>query len=178
MSGYDDGFDIPAMLADRVLALVCELLPGGIREGNYFRAGSVYGEKGQSLVVCLAGPRRGRWRDYADVDVYGDLVDLIAFTKTNRDLKKAFAWAREWLGLPPLAVGFAPGVRSPATPRALPPVRLRPKPRPRRGGRARKPRCFAMMPRTASGRGGSGTRRGRSRPAMWSTAISKPARSI
>ena len=45
---------------------------------------------------------RGRWRDYADVDVYGDLVDLIAFTKTNRDLKKAFAWAREWLGLPPL----------------------------------------------------------------------------
>lgn len=29
MSGYDDGFDIPAMLAERVLALVCELLPGG-----------------------------------------------------------------------------------------------------------------------------------------------------
>ena len=105
MSGYDDGFDIPAMLADRVLALVCELLPGGIREGNYFRAGSVGGEQGQSLVVWLAGPRRGRWRDHADIDVYGDLVDLIAFTKTNRDLKKAFAWAREWLGLPPVGGG-------------------------------------------------------------------------
>ena len=173
MSGYDDGFDIPAMLADRVLALVGELLPGGIREGNYFRAGSVGGEQGQSLVVWLAGPRRGRWRDHADINVYGDLVDLIAFTKTNRDLKKAFAWAREWLDLPPAGGGVASDVLSPARP-----GRLRPKPRLRRGGRARKPRCFAMMPRTASARDGSGTGRGRSRRATWSTSISKPERSI
>ena len=165
------------MLADRVLALVSELLPGGIREGNYFRAGSVGGEQGQSLVVWLAGPRRGRWRDHADIDVYGDLVDLIAFTKTNRDLKKAFAWAREWLGLPPVGGGRSRQAcgRGDAE---VPLVRLRPKPRLRRGGRARKPRCFAMMPRTASARGGSGTRRGRSRPATRSTAISKPERSI
>jgi hypothetical protein len=106
VSAHDDGFDIPALLADRVLPLVCELLPGGIREGNFFRAGSVAGEKGQSLVVRLAGPLRGRWCDYADIDVFGDLVDLIAFTKTNRDIGKAFAWAREWLGLPPLGGGF------------------------------------------------------------------------
>ena len=94
-----DDVDVPRLLADRAEALVAELLPGGQRRGNWYRAGSIDGEAGQSLAVCLAGPRRGRWRDYADIDAYGDLVDLVAFTRTNRDLGAAFAWSREWLGL-------------------------------------------------------------------------------
>ena len=94
-----DDVDVPRLLADRAEALVAELLPGGKRHGHWYRAGSIAGEAGQSLAVCLVGPRRGRWRDYADIDMYGDLVDLVAFTRTNRDLKAAFAWSREWLGL-------------------------------------------------------------------------------
>ena len=65
--------DLSRLLAERVDAVVPELLPAARRHGRLWRAGSVWGEKGQSLAIERRGPRRGRWRDYADIDAHGDL---------------------------------------------------------------------------------------------------------
>lgn len=75
MCKYDIS-EIAGMLAKRVDA-VCEwLLPNGKREGREWRAGSIYGEAGQSLGVNLSG-KAGVWRDFAADDKGGDLIDLI-----------------------------------------------------------------------------------------------------
>ena len=92
--------DISRLLAERVVELVAELLPDGKRYGRLWRCGSIHGEAGQSLAVELVGGRRGRWRDYSDSSKYGDLVDLVGWTRTGGDVGKALDWSRSWLGLP------------------------------------------------------------------------------
>lgn len=92
--------DIARLLAERVLDLAVELFPAGKRYGRLFRVGSIDGEPGQSLVIELTGPRRGRWRDYSDIDKHGDLLDLVGWTRAGREVGKAADWSRAWLGLP------------------------------------------------------------------------------
>jgi hypothetical protein len=91
--------DISRMLTDRLESLLPELLPGGRRYGNLWRAGSLAGEEGMSLVVRLAGPRRGHWKEYNGADLYGDPLDLVARTQADGDFAKGLDWARAWLGL-------------------------------------------------------------------------------
>ena len=90
--------DIARLLAERVVELVAELLPGGRRYGRLWRCGSIGGEAGQSLAVELAGAKRGRWRDYSDSTKYGDLIDLVGWTRTGSDVGQALDWSRSWLG--------------------------------------------------------------------------------
>lgn len=52
------------------------LLPNGHRQGNEYLVGSVQGEQGQSLRVCLAGSKAGVWKDFSDDRSGGDLLDL------------------------------------------------------------------------------------------------------
>jgi hypothetical protein len=87
------------MLADRLESLLPELLPGGRRYGNLWRAGSLAGEEGMSLVVHLAGPRRGNWKEYNGVELYGDPLDLVVHTQADGDVAKGLDWARAGLGL-------------------------------------------------------------------------------
>jgi hypothetical protein len=109
-----DAGELARRLGERVDLLVGELLPGAVRRGRWWRAGSVFGEPGQSLAVERSGARRGRWKDYADVDAYGDLLDLVAWTRTSRDLKQAIVWARAWLGIEtPVRRGAAAAARGP-----------------------------------------------------------------
>jgi len=57
---------------------VCQwLLPNGKKYGREWKVGSVNGEEGQSLAVCLAGDKRGIWADFSNQDKSGDLIDLI-----------------------------------------------------------------------------------------------------
>jgi hypothetical protein len=93
--------DIAQLLADRVLELATEIFPGGKRYGRLFRVGSIRGEPGQSLVVELTGPRRGRWRDYNDIDKHGDMLDAVRWACAGGDVGRALDWSRNWLGLPP-----------------------------------------------------------------------------
>lgn len=88
---------IAAMLTDRIEALAADLLPGGRREGHRIRAGSAGGERGDSLSLLLAGPKRGRWEDFASGD-HGDPLDLIriGFGMTEGE---AVRWAKAWLGI-------------------------------------------------------------------------------
>ena len=91
--------DISRMLADRLDSLLPELLPGGRRYGNLWRAGSLAGEPGMSLVVYLAGPKRGHWKEYNGVELFGDPLDLVVRTQADGDFLKGLDWARAWLGL-------------------------------------------------------------------------------
>lgn len=91
---------VVAMLADRIEALVRELLPAGVKEGSEWRVGSVAGEPGRSMAVHLTGPRRGVWCDFGGrPEDRGDALDLVACVLFAGDKKRAFAWSRAWLGI-------------------------------------------------------------------------------
>lgn len=88
---------VKRMLADRAQSVAEMLLPGGRKDGQEWRAGSVDGEKGQSLGVHLAGPKAGVWQDFASGEG-GDLLDLWVTCK-RLTLPQALDEARKWLGV-------------------------------------------------------------------------------
>jgi twinkle protein len=89
--------EIKRMLADRAQAVAEMLLPGGRKDGQEWRAGSVGGEKGQSLGVHLIGPKAGVWQDFQSGEG-GDLLDLWGACKGGT-LSEALEAARAWLGV-------------------------------------------------------------------------------
>lgn len=62
-------------MADSADMIARYLLPGGKRNGKEYRIGSIAGEPGESLSVCLEGTKAGLWADFA-ADKKGDLLDL------------------------------------------------------------------------------------------------------
>lgn len=87
------------MLASRVDDLVRTLLPAAVQDGHEWRIGSCAGETGRSMAIHRGGAKRGVWRDFSSNDKHGDALDLVAHCYFNGDKKKAFAWARSWLGI-------------------------------------------------------------------------------
>ena len=95
-------------LAARAKEIAEQLLPNGVQERNEWRVGSVAGEKGQSLGVCIAGPKAGVWKDFASGEG-GDLLDLwMAVHRVS--LPQALDEARAKLGME------APTLHRPARP--------------------------------------------------------------
>jgi hypothetical protein len=92
--------ELSAELASRIEDLAATLLPAAIRASGTLAVGSVRGERGQSLRIFLRGSRRGRWKDFADEEG-GDALDLVAQCLFKGDLKRAYVWALDWLGLAP-----------------------------------------------------------------------------
>lgn len=90
--------ELSAELASRIEQLAGELLPAATNTSGTLAVGSTRGERGQSLRIFLRGSRRGRWRDFADGN-RGDALDLVAHCLFHGDLKRAYAWAVDWLGL-------------------------------------------------------------------------------
>jgi hypothetical protein len=84
-------------LADRVESLCRELLPNGRIEGKNWTVGSVEGEPGKSMKVCLIGENRGLWIDFADEGLKGDALDLVEAVKNLKPID-AMEWACHWLG--------------------------------------------------------------------------------
>lgn len=93
-----DILDVKRRLADRAQAAAEMLLPGGRREGQEWRAGSIDGERGKSLGVRLSGPKAGVWMDFEDPSKGGDLLDLWREVK-RISLVEALDQARAWLGI-------------------------------------------------------------------------------
>ncbi|WP_417793088.1 toprim domain-containing protein [Terasakiella pusilla] len=92
-----DILEIKAMLNDRVLS-VCEyLLPMGKKDGNEWKAGSIYGDQGGSLGVHLKGNKTGVWADFATGDK-GDLIGLWQACR-GKTLPEALDDIRDYLGL-------------------------------------------------------------------------------
>lgn len=109
--------ELARMLAQRAPELVAELLPHGRREGREWRVGSLAGEAGQSLGVCIAGDRSGVWSDFSSGEA-GDSLDLVAAVRFAGNTPDAMRWARQWLGL-----GDGTTVPAPTARRAPEPAR-------------------------------------------------------
>lgn len=92
-----DILDVKRKLTDRVHAVAEMLLPGGRKEGSEWRAGSIGGEKGQSLGVHLTGEKAGIWSDFSDGQG-GDLIDLWMAVRRS-DLAQALVDIRAYLGM-------------------------------------------------------------------------------
>lgn len=93
-------------LAARAQSVAEKLLPNGKKEGHEWRAGSIDGEKGQSLGVRLTGQKAGVWCDFSTGET-GDLIDLWVATR-RCGLSEAITEARDWLGLERPKAAFQP----------------------------------------------------------------------
>lgn len=90
--------EIEQQLRDNAAAIGRQCLPGAVEEGHYLKAGSILGERGNSLVLNLKGGSAGWWRDYAGTDS-GDMLDLIRITQGCATKAQAVAIAKDWLGI-------------------------------------------------------------------------------
>jgi twinkle protein len=86
-------------LQDRAPEVAEYLLPRGVREGREWCVGSVRGEPGKSLKVCVQGAKVGTWADFAEGgESGGDLIDLWCAVK-GPQLPEALDAIRGWLGI-------------------------------------------------------------------------------
>jgi hypothetical protein len=89
--------DVARALAERIEALVRELLSNGAREGHEWLVGNVHGDRGSSLAVRLSGSKAGVWCDFATGES-GDALDLVK-SALDVDIREALAWSLRWLGI-------------------------------------------------------------------------------
>lgn len=92
--------DIKSKLVERVEAVCGHLLPNGTKKGAEWHVGSLSGEAGHSLKVCLAGEKSGLWNDHAgNADDHGDIFALWMRCR-GVDFVTALKQAKDWLGIP------------------------------------------------------------------------------
>lgn len=89
---------IKRALQERALEVASHLLPNGRLHGHDWAVGSVQGEAGESLKVCVRGNKAGLWSDFAPGGEAGDLIDLWCAVKGLR-LPQALDEMRAWLGM-------------------------------------------------------------------------------
>ena len=91
---------IASALAARAEEVCRHYLPGGHKQGRYWVAGDIDGNKGRSLYVRLAPPGTpGKWNDAATSE-HGDLLDMIRHRSRANSLHGAIDEARRFLTLP------------------------------------------------------------------------------
>ena len=73
------------------------LLPGGKKRGSYWEAGSVKGEAGKSLKLCLSGEKKGVWSDFATSES-GDLLELWKISR-GLEMKDTIKEVKQYLGI-------------------------------------------------------------------------------
>jgi twinkle protein len=112
---------IKRALANKAQEVAEYLLPRGVRDKREWCVGSLGGEPGQSLKVCIAGPKVGVWADFAPGGEGGDLIDLWCQVK-RRTLVEALDDIRSWLGMEqPNFERREQSYRRPATPKGSTP---------------------------------------------------------
>jgi len=89
--------DIVQFLNSRINEVVKYLLPNGKKKGNEWCVGSVSGEVGESLQICLSGDKVGVWSDFATAEG-GDPLNLWCAIR-HVDLRTAILETRQWLGI-------------------------------------------------------------------------------
>lgn len=85
-------------LEGRAREVAEKLLPQGRLNGREWCAGSVGGEPGESLKVCVAGAKAGVWTDFAVGGEGGDLIDLWCAVR-RMELPEALDDIRGYLGM-------------------------------------------------------------------------------
>lgn len=96
--------DIVHRLVQNIDSVARHLLPNGKREGKEWLAGSVNGEPGRSLKLCLSGDKVGVFCDF-ETGEKGDLLNLWCASR-HLGIREAILEAKQWLGLP--TVQFEP----------------------------------------------------------------------
>jgi len=89
--------DIVRLLEQDIDRTVRYLLPNGKRQGNEWCVGSINGELGNSLKVCLSGNKLGVWSDFA-TGAKGDLLNLWCACR-NLEIREAILEVNAWLGI-------------------------------------------------------------------------------
>lgn len=89
--------ELSERMKGQATAVASYLLPGGIENKREWEVGSINGEEGKSLKVCLAGNKKGIWSDFATGEK-GDLIDLWCHVK-GVTLKDAVKDIKAWLGI-------------------------------------------------------------------------------
>jgi twinkle protein len=90
--------EIKRALIHRAQDVAEHLLPRGVLDGKEWCVGSITGEPGKSLKVCVRGNKVGDWADFAATGESGDLIDLWCLVK-RLSLRAALADMRAWLGM-------------------------------------------------------------------------------
>lgn len=119
--------EISARLAEKALAVSMMLLPGGKEQRSEYVCGSINGGEGDSLKVHLNGGHEGNWKDWANPEHHGDLLDLWRLTR-NLSPGEAIQQAKDFLGI---RDGASPALKKTYQ---QPPAKQTPAPAP--GGRA------------------------------------------
>lgn len=89
--------DIVGLLDQKIDQVVGYLLPNGKRKGNEWCVGSIQGEAGESLKICMTGDKRGIWSDFA-TGHGGDLLNLWCACR-NLGFPKTVLEVKRWLGI-------------------------------------------------------------------------------
>lgn len=90
--------ELSKRLADQAEGICRTLLPGGKAVRGEWLCGDVTGGEGESLKVHLSGANAGKWRDWANQEMHGDLLDLWRYSR-DVTLPDAIRQVREHLGL-------------------------------------------------------------------------------
>lgn len=90
--------EISNRLAEKTLAVCLMLLPGGKEIRSEYVCGSINGGEGDSLKVHLNGGHEGHWKDWANPEHHGDLLDLWRLTR-NISQGEAIQQAKAYLGI-------------------------------------------------------------------------------
>lgn len=94
-----DILTIKQKLTDRALDVAEKLLPNGKLAGREWVVGSIRGEPGESLKICVRGAKTGVWQDFAESgEQGGDLIDLWRAVK-GMQLPEALDDIRAFLGM-------------------------------------------------------------------------------
>lgn len=89
--------ELAQALADRAADVAQHLFPMGKKAGKEWKVGSVDGEAGQSLSICVGGQKAGTWKDFASGDG-GDLLDAWCRSRMV-SVQQAMAEAKAYLGV-------------------------------------------------------------------------------
>lgn len=92
-----DAKQVAQQLAAQAQDIARHLLPAGKLQGREWCVGSINGEAGESLKVCVSGGKAGVWADFAT----GETGDLLELWWQSRSISRseAFKEAKAYLGI-------------------------------------------------------------------------------
>ncbi|MDR2779084.1 MAG: hypothetical protein LBB16_02235, partial [Puniceicoccales bacterium] len=122
-------------LALSIRSFCLYFLPNGKYVGGEYTVGSLGGEPGKSLKICLADGKIGMWKDFATGESGNNLLDLLCKMRGG-DFGAACEEAANWLNVPERygikPQGFLRQLNGESSPTLLPPSHLRPRQNPSR----------------------------------------------
>jgi len=90
--------EVKEAMRENALSICEHLLPNGKKKGKEWLVGSLGGEKGRTLQVCISGSKAGKWKDFNGGDGGSNLLELWIRVRGSSFLD-AFLEAKAFLGI-------------------------------------------------------------------------------